>query len=78
MTLVGLPEVATRLVRTLHMIPKLFLQLKNESWEGEFVDINEVERIPNCAVIRAVVDDSKSEVNIFFTFNVMLTIKPCF
>ena len=57
---------------------KLFLQLKNESWEGEFVDINEVERIPNRAVIRAVVDDSKSEVNIFFTFNVMLTIKPCF
>ena len=42
------------------------------------MDINEVERIPNRAVIRAVVDDSKSEVNIFFTFNVMLTIKPCF
>ena len=38
---------------------RFILQNKNENWEGEFLDIQEAESIPNHAVIR-VVDEKPS------------------
>ena len=38
---------------------KMFLQLKNEKWAGEFVDIKDMDSIPNQSVIRAVVEKSE-------------------
>ncbi len=35
---------------------QVFLQLKREDWSGEFVDIGEMDTIPDRSVIRAVVE----------------------
>ncbi len=35
---------------------QVFLQLKHEDWSGEFVDIGEMDTIPDRSVIRAVVE----------------------
>ena len=38
------------------------LQLKCESWKGEFLDIKEADSIPNQAVVRVIVEEQFSKV----------------
>ena len=41
---------------------RVFFQLKNENWAGEFVDIKETDSVPHHAVIRAVVEKPSPQV----------------
>ena len=41
---------------------EVFLQLKEEFWEGQFVDINKDDNIPNHAVVRIVMEKPSPKV----------------
>ena len=41
---------------------RVFLQVKDESWAGEFVDVHGADSIPHHAVIRVVVEKPSPQV----------------
>ena len=43
---------------------RLFLQIKNENWGGEFTDLSELDDIPDHSVVRIVVEQSLPKVSL--------------